>query len=530
MPTTTVPQARVLTVLLLLAATVLLSPGRAGAASTGDPDDRQWHLADVQVPLAWQRARGEDVVVAALDTGITPGPDLACRRFVAEYDATTGRTGPVEDATGHGTHVAGTIGQCSGNGLRTAGVAPEVVLMDVKVLSSSPSSGPFGSSSAVADGIRHAAQNGADVINLAVAAACSQQEPTHAQGCRFPDIDAAIAFADSMGVVMLAAAGNDGTGRVSYPANHPEVIAVGATDASLQAADYSNAGSAIDHVAPGGVLRDSDGDGVTDGIYQEWYDVDVGRHRTLGLTGTSHAVAHSSGVVALLLSARPDLSPDEVRALLNGTACDLAADGEDPGTGAGLVRGANALEAAVTGVGRGVCFLDVEPGDTFFAPVSEFAQRELTRGCNDVGNLYCPDRLLTRGEMAAFLDRALDLPATDRDAFVDDERSIFEDSINRLAAAGITDGCNPPVNNRYCPDDLISRGQMAKFLDRSFDPPRASRDWFVDDGTSIYEASIDRIREDRITLGCNPPANSRFCPTDPVTREQMAAFVVRALQ
>lgn len=527
MPTPTTSRARVL-VALLLAAAVLATPSGAAGASTGDPDDRQWHLADVQVPLAWERSRGADVVVAALDTGITPGPDLSCRRFVAEYDATTGRSGPVEDATGHGTHIAGTIGQCSGNGLRTAGVAPDVVLMDVKVLSSSPFTGPFGSSRAVADGIRHAADNGADVINLAVAASCSEDTPSYERGCRYPDIDAAIAYADARGVVMLAAAGNDGTGRVAYPANHPLVIAVGATDASLQVAGYSNTGAEIDHVAPGGVLRDTDGDGVTDGIYQEWYDVDLGRHRTLGLTGTSHAVAHSSGVAALLLAARPDLSPDEVRALLDDTACDLVVDGEDPASGAGLVRGANAVEAAVTGIGRGVCFLDVEPGDTFFAPISEFAVRGLTFGCNEVGNLYCPDRLLTRGEMAAFLDRALDLPATTRDFFVDDERSIFEDSINRLADAGITDGCNPPVNNRYCPTARISRGQMAKFLDRSFDPPRATRDWFVDDEDSLFEDAINRIREDRITLGCNPPADTRFCPTDGVSREQMAAFITRA--
>lgn len=511
-------------------ALALLAAPPARAAETGDPGaGDQWHLDQVQVPRVWERSRGDNVTVAVLDTGITPGPDLQCRRFVAEYDALTGTEGPVEDLSGHGTHIAGTIGQCSGNGIRTAGVAPDVDLMDVRVLQDFDDGGAMGSSDAVADGIRFAAQNGADIINLAIAATCPPSNPTFEQGCSFANINAAIAFADTLGVTILAAAGNDGTGRVSYPANHPDVIAVGSTDASLDVPSYSNRGAPLDHVAAGGTDRDTDGDGVTDAVFQEWFDVDRGTHRTLGLFGTSHAVAHSSGVAALLLAADPSLSPDDVRALLNDTACDLGPDGRDDRAGAGVLRGANAVEAAVTGVGRGVCFLDVEPGDTFFVPVSDFATRGLTSGCTENGNRYCPDRDLSRGEMAAFIDRALGLPDTSRDFFDDDDDSIFEANINRLAAAGITDGCNPPANDRYCPDDDISRGQMAKFLDRGFEPPATSNDFFRDDETSIFEDSINRIAADGVTLGCNPPANTRFCPGDDVSRGQMAAFIIRAL-
>lgn len=519
------------TLLALLALLVALPlPADAASARPDDPGLRQqWHLADVEVPLAWDRSRGDGVVVAVLDTGISPGPDLACRRFVAEYDATTGTRGPVADSSGHGTHIAGTIAQCSDNGRGFAGVAPDVDLMDVRVLASSPGGGASGSSRALADGIRFAAQNGADVIAMAIAATCPPSAPTYEQGCRFADVDAAIDLADTLGVTMLAAAGNDGTPRVAYPANHPDVIAVGSTDASLQVPAYSNRGAPLDHVAPGGVDRDTDGDGVVDAVYQEWFDPSTRRHRTLGLFGTSHAVAHSAGAAALLLAADRDLSPDEVRSLLNDTACDLGRDGRDPTSGAGLLRAADALEAAVRGVGLGVCFLDVTPASVFFAPVSEFAQRGLTSGCTGNGNRYCPDRALTRGEMAAFLVRALDLPRTSRDRFRDDGASIFEDDINRLAAAGITDGCNPPANDRFCPEQRITRGQMAKFLDRGLDLAPTGRDWFRDDDDSIFEASIDRLRAARITLGCNPPANDRYCPSGRVTRAQMAAFLVRAV-
>jgi stage II sporulation protein D len=157
--------------------------------------------------------------------------------------------------------------------------------------------------------------------------------------------------------------------------------------------------------------------------------------------------------------------------------------------------------------------------------------RGITYGCNPPANdRYCPAGSVTRGEMAAFLVRALDLPATDHDAFVDDGDSIFQDDINRLAAAGITRGCNPPDNDRYCPDQPVTREQMAAFLVRAFTYTDGGEgDRFVDDDESIFEADIDRLATAAVTYGCNPPDNDRFCPTDPVRRDQMASFLDRAL-
>ena len=131
--------------------------------------------------------------------------------------------------------------------------------------------------------------------------------------------------------------------------------------------------------------------------------------------------------------------------------------------------------------------------------------------------------------MAAFLARALSLPAASGVDFRDDDRSLFEDAIERLAAAGITRGCNPPTNDRFCPDEVVTRGQMAAFLARALSLPAPSGVDFTDDDRSTFEDAIERLATAGITRGCNPPSNTRFCPDAPVTRGQMAAFLTRAL-
>jgi hypothetical protein len=98
-----------------------------------------------------------------------------------------------------------------------------------------------------------------------------------------------------------------------------------------------------------------------------------------------------------------------------------------------------------------------------------------------------------------------------------------------LATAGITKGCNPPVNDMFCPNVSVTRGQMAAFLVRALGlTDRGSVD-FVDDDGSIFEPSIEMLATAGITKGCNPPVNDMFCPNDSVTRGQMAAFLRRAL-
>ncbi len=159
------------------------------------------------------------------------------------------------------------------------------------------------------------------------------------------------------------------------------------------------------------------------------------------------------------------------------------------------------------------------------------AEEGITQGCNPPANtMFCPNDRVTRGQMAAFLVRAHGYSAVARDYFDDDEGHTFETAINRLATAGVTQGCNPPTNDRYCPDRFVTRGQMAAFLVRAFDlPAYDGPDRFRDDNASVFEGAIERLAQAGLTQGCNPPTNNRFCPDDYVTRGQMAAFLKRAL-
>ena len=151
----------------------------------------------------------------------------------------------------------------------------------------------------------------------------------------------------------------------------------------------------------------------------------------------------------------------------------------------------------------------------------------ITRGCGVDPDRFCPSNPVDRATMAAFLFRALDLeevPPTD--AFSDVVGSPFATEIEAIAAAGVTDGCGPGV---FCPDRAVTRAEMATFLVRAFGgegPFDPAPDAFVDDEGSIHEPDIDRIAILGVTRGCAP---SRYCPDDPVTRAEMASFLSRVL-
>jgi hypothetical protein len=181
-------------------------------------------------------------------------------------------------------------------------------------------------------------------------------------------------------------------------------------------------------------------------------------------------------------------------------------------------------------VGEPGSFADVPLDHVFADDVAWLADAGITLGCNPPDNtLFCPDTTVTRGQMAAFLHRALDgrVPVGAPVQFVDDDASVFEADIEWLAAAGITQGCG---GDRFCPDQPVTRGQMAAFLTRALGLPPGSPDRFDDVEDSGFEAEIEALAEAGVTLGCNPPTNSNFCPDDPVTRAQMAAFLRRALE
>jgi Tol biopolymer transport system component len=158
---------------------------------------------------------------------------------------------------------------------------------------------------------------------------------------------------------------------------------------------------------------------------------------------------------------------------------------------------------------------------TFKAHIEWAYAEGITGGCT--AERFCPEGNVTRAQMAMFLDRALDLPSTTKDFFSDDNGKTGEASINRLAASGITGGCAP---GKFCPSASVTRGQMAAFLARAFDLPGTSTDYFTDDENSTFESSINKVAAAGITGGCG---GTKYCPLANVTRGQMAAFLRRAL-
>ncbi len=133
--------------------------------------------------------------------------------------------------------------------------------------------------------------------------------------------------------------------------------------------------------------------------------------------------------------------------------------------------------------------------------------------------------------LATVLSIAVVTPVAAAPSFTDvPDSNIFSDDIEWLARVGITQGCNPPTNDQFCPNDYVTRGQMAAFLVRALGlTDDSGTDVFVDDNGSFFESNIDKLYTAGITKGCNPPTNDRYCPNDYVTRQQMAAFLRRGL-
>lgn len=330
------------------ALTVLLAAA-APATAAEQPQDPlvkyQWHLAAIQIPAAWSVSRGAGVTVAVLDTGVAyedrgpwrRAPDLGGARFVAGRDFVDGDANPDDlpprsGRRSHGTQIATIIAATAGNGIGGAGVAPDAAIMPIRVLDPDLA----GSARTIARGLRYAADHGADVANLSIAGRSASKV-----------LEAAIEYASAKGVTIVAAAGNDGRGAVSWPAAYPAVIAVGAVDRGRRRAYYSNYGRRLDLVAPGGAGVNADtGSGPSDGVPSQTLKGGRAEFCFCFMASTSAAAAQVSGVAALLVGSGRATRPADVAAALRAGARDLGAPGWDREHGAGLVQAAAALRAA----------------------------------------------------------------------------------------------------------------------------------------------------------------------------------------
>jgi serine protease len=331
-----------------------------GHTSTGW-EAAQWNFDGpfgVNAPEAWSNVAadgapgGRGVIVAVLDTGVAyanrgrfrRSPDFSRYEFVRGYDFVAHNPYP-NDHNGHGTFVAATIAESTNNRLGLTGLAYGVRLMPVRVLNSQGE----GDASTIAEGVRFAVSHGAQVINL------SLEFSSEVTASDIPELIEALRYARRRGVVVVAAAGNEGHTAIAYPARAPDVVAVGATTEHGCLANYSNDGSGLTLVAPGG---GADADLPDDpnchpelpsgrDVFQMTFTGSSPRRFGFpsGYEGTSMASPHVAATAALIIASgvlgrHP--SPAQVIARLRATARRLGGPADSRLYGAGLVNAAAA--------------------------------------------------------------------------------------------------------------------------------------------------------------------------------------------
>ncbi|MEU8969941.1 type VII secretion-associated serine protease mycosin [Streptomyces monashensis] len=318
------------TLSLLLAGALAVLP--AGAAHADGIRAQQWGLDALHLDEAWQTTKGKGVTVAVLDTGVEADhPDLAGNVLPGQDMIGFGAKQGDRTWARHGTAMAGIIaghGHGPGDSAGVMGVAPEAKILPVRVIledgDPARTKARTTRGSALADGIRWAADHGADVINLSLGDDSNSAHPE-------PSEDEAVQYALKKGVVVVASAGNGGEkgDHISYPAAYPGVIVATAVDRYGTRAAFSTRRWYAAVSAPGVNVVIADPDHK---YYEGW--------------GTSAASAFVSGAAALIKAAHPDLAPDQVKKLLEDTAEDAPVGGRDDSRGFGMIDPAAALKAA----------------------------------------------------------------------------------------------------------------------------------------------------------------------------------------
>lgn len=499
------------------------------------PDDEafslQWALSAIDAPRAWDIHVNSGLELAVIDDGVDGTRLDLLGRVAAGYDTVAGHSLPAghdSDLGLHGTAVSGVAAAAGGNGEDVAGVDWGAVIVPFRVVDAASCI----SDVAVADAINRAADRGVEVINLSLGG-IEPSEP----------VERAVAYAQSKDAVVVAAVGNEGLrdGTLTYPAAYPGVVGVGATTTRGELAAYSNRGPHVDIVAPGG-----DGSATVSGdIVVLWQ-----RGTLEPVSGTSFSAPMVAGAALLYRSLVPTAGPREVAAALFASAVDLGEAGRDQSYGWGQLN----LNALLLSTGAEperptVVIRSIDDA----CPAGEVPEDGLTDVERNVheGSVDCviwwevvtrwspgrfaPTHPVTRGVMADWIARYVERaggflePADGTDRFSDIASSPYRSAINRIAAARVIGGY---PDGTFRPQAPVTRAQMATFLISAYQfttgqqlPPPAG-DYFADDEGSVHEGSIDRLASVGIAGGTGP---STYSPTADVQRDQMASFLARLL-
>jgi len=522
--------------------------------SWGYPYDDLWGLKKIQVNLAWDITRGNNVVVAVVDSGLDyyhpdfdiwgnywfneserNGNDANC--FDGQDDDLNGKIDdcfgwdffnndydPMDDY-GHGTHVTGIMAANENNGIGVVGIAHMAKFMVLRA---------YGYDIIQASAINYAVSEGADIIN------CSWGTPTFSQ-----PLSDALNYAYSQGVAVVASARNYFTEVTTQnlPASHAGAITVGASTTDDRKANFSNFGKFVDLVAPGGNNDNGNGDinpwenpaddarhnilslrSAVTAYPSPWLDVGTNYYR---MGGTSMSAPHVSGVAALIISAESNnLKLDNIYDVLRVTSDDIAVYGKgvDDQTGFGRLNAYKAVTNRCL-----TPFVDVPPGYWAEASIRTITCREITSGCTSTS--YCPGNNVTEAVASVFIIRAKytgDFNYSGTPYFSDVLASHWAFKyIQKMYEDGINTGCG---GGKYCPDNLVDRAEAAAYIIRSIYgenfqyttyPP-----YFTDVPQSHWAYKyIQKMKDKGITAGCG---GGKYCPDNITTREQMAVFTAKA--
>lgn len=475
-----------------------------------EPDDPswpdQWANVTIDAPRAWEVTTGSsDVTVAVLDTGVADHPEFEGRLLPGRdaVDDTDDASDVSSTTSSHGTAVAGILAARGDNATGLAGMCWECQILPVRVLDAD-GNGRFAD---IAEGIRWAVDNGADILNMSF----GSQSASAA-------VEDAIRYADANGVALVASAGNYNSTGETWPAAMEEVVGVAASRADDTRFDWSSHGWWADVAAPGCA---------------------VGLNRLGGTNsgercGTSFGTPLVSGIVALLLSDQPDATPAQLRAAVFDGAVDV---------GTWVRRGRVDAGRTLTGTlpdPASACppgevppsgFPDIA-GNVHRAAIDCAAWYRIAEGLS--GGSYGPALPVRRDQMASILARMLQaegitLPEPTTQQFGDIAGNVHRQPILQLAELGVVQGRTP---SRYEPGTFVRRDQMASFVARAHEvatggPLPVGGNRFDDLGGNVHRTNVEALAEAGIVEGVR---FRRYAPDTDVRRDQIATFATRHLE